>query len=187
MEELCDLQSFNKLFRDYRPRFIRFANTYVKDLAIAEDITDESFMVYWSNKHNIAPDSNIPAYILTIIKNKSINHLREQQLHNKLLGKLSEHYIWKLNTQIATLEAFDPNEIFSEEIKRIVDEALASLPAKTLEVFILSRYKNKSHKEIADMLGITTKGVEFHISKALSVLRVRLKDYLPLFILLFWR
>jgi len=42
-----------------------------------------------------------------------------------------------------------------------------------------SRYHNQSHKEIADALGISTKAVEFHITKALKVLRVALKDYLP--------
>ena len=38
----------------------------------------------------------------------------------------------------------------------------------------------QSHKEIAAALGISTKTVEFHITKALKVLRVALKDYFPL-------
>ena len=36
------------------------------------------------------------------------------------------------------------------------------------------------------MFGITTKGVEFHISKALSLLRLNLKDYLSAWIALFF-
>lgn len=187
MKRPSDLQLFNELFRDHHPRFVHFANTYVKDLAVAEDITNEAFIAYWSNKETLAPDSNIPAYILTIIKNKSINHLLEIRRKNELLGNLSKLYEWKLNTQISTLEAFDPNEIFSDEIKSIIDKALATLPPKTLKVFILSRYQNKSHKEIGELLGITTKGVEFHISKALAVLRIELKDYLPILIFLFYR
>ena len=42
----------------------------------------------------------------------------------------------------------------------------------------MSRNENKSHKEIAELLDITTKGVEFHISKATRTLRLALKDYL---------
>jgi len=42
----------------------------------------------------------------------------------------------------------------------------------------MSRYENKSVKEIADSLDITVKGVDYHISKALKALRVNLKDYL---------
>jgi RNA polymerase sigma-70 factor (ECF subfamily) len=50
----------------------------------------------------------------------------------------------------------------------------------------MSRYENKSHKEIADLLNMTTKGVEYHINKATKVLRIALKDYLPTTLLLFF-
>ena len=42
--EIC---SFNQLFTDYKSRFIHFANTYVGDSMIAEDITIDSLMYYW--------------------------------------------------------------------------------------------------------------------------------------------
>lgn len=184
MKKLDNLQLFNKLFNDYRVGFIRFANSYVKDSQIAEDIVNEAFMVYWNNKDNLAPESNIPSYILTVIKNKSINHLKEAHRRNELFGELNEHSEWKLNTQIATLEAFEPNDIFSEEIKKIIDNTLETLPKKTLEVFLMSRYQDKSHKEIAELIGISTKGVEFHISKSLKILRNKLKDYLPIIVFL---
>lgn len=47
----------------------------------------------------------------------------------------------------------------------------------------MSRYENKSHKEIAALLEMTTKGVEFHISKSTRALRLALKDYLPVSLL----
>ena len=50
----------------------------------------------------------------------------------------------------------------------------------------MSRIESMSHKEIAAKLDITTKGVEFHISKALKELRISLKDYLPVFLYLFF-
>jgi len=49
-------------------------------------------------------------------------------------------------------------------------------------VFILSRYENKSYKEIAALMNMTTKGVDFHICKALKALQINLKDYFPLFL-----
>lgn len=45
----------------------------------------------------------------------------------------------------------------------------------------MSRFENKMNKEIAENLGITVKGVEYHISRALKEFRISLKDYLPLF------
>ena len=52
-------------------------------------------------------------------------------------------------------------------------------------MFILSRYDQLSNKEIASKLGISIKGVEFHISKALKLLRERLRDYLIALLIFF--
>lgn len=41
----------------------------------------------------------------------------------------------------------------------------------------MSRVANKTRKEIAEEMNMTAKGVEYHIAKALSALRVNLKDY----------
>ena len=54
------------------------------------------------------------------------------------------------------------------------------MPLQTKRVFMMSRFEQKSGKEIAEALGITVKGVDYHIAKALKALRISLKDYLPL-------
>lgn len=59
------------------------------------------------------------------------------------------------------------------------------MPEQTRRIFEMSRFENKTVKEIAEETNITAKGVEYHITKALKVLRINLKDYLPLFYFLF--
>lgn len=49
------------------------------------------------------------------------------------------------------------------------------MPEKTRTIFMLSRYENKSYKEIAVLMNITPKGVDFHINKALKMLQTNLK------------
>ena len=95
-------------------------------------------------------------------------------------------YFWELSTRIATLEDFEPASVFTSEILEIVRKTLDSLPEQTRRIFVMSRYENKSHKEIAETVGITVKGVEFHITKATKVLRLTLQDYLPASILFFY-
>ena len=76
----------------------------------------------------------------------------------------------ELNLRIATLEACNPEKLFSDELQSLVDKALETLPEQTRDIFVRSRYNNQSHKEIAAALGISTKTVEFHIIQGLESL-----------------
>ncbi|MDB1059753.1 RNA polymerase sigma-70 factor [Phocaeicola vulgatus] len=182
-----DITSFNQLYKEFQRRFVRFANTYVRDLTTAEDITIEAMMYYWENRQSLSEDSNIPAYILTIIKNKCLNYLRHQQIHEEYSDKIKDYYEWELNTRIATLQACEPYELFISEIQELVQQTLTDMPEKTRTIFMLSRYENKSYKEIAVLMNITPKGVDFHINKALKMLQTNLKDYFPLFLYFFMK
>lgn len=178
--------TFSELFTDYKGRFIRFAQTYVRNSAVAEDIVTDSLVYYWEHRKRLDEDTNIPAYVLTVIKHKCLNFLQQQQIHKDIEENIQSHVEWELSTRIATLEACNPNELFNAEALEIVNRTIATLPLRTQQIFIMSRMQNMPHKEIAAKLDITTKGVEFHIGKALSALRVSLKDYLPVFFYLFF-
>lgn len=182
MVEGKDLKIFNQLFITYQSRFIHFANTYVRDWAVAEDITVDSFLYYWENRGGLSSDTNIPAYVLTTIKHKCLNYLQHVQIQEEAAEHLKKHARWALETRITTLEDCNPNELFSTEVMHIVNQTLASLPEQSRKVFQMSRFENKSQKEIAEQLGITSKGVEFHMTKVLRELRKNLKDYFPLFL-----
>ncbi len=184
MSTLSQLKEFNKLFNEYNERFIRFACGYVKERLVAEDIVSEAFMTYWENRQKLKPDTNPPAYILTVIKNRCLNYLQRERTRLRVTKELKNHENWVLQTKINTLEACDPDFLFSEELQTIVDATLQQLPFNTRRVFVLSRNHNMSYKEIARTINLSEKSVEFHISKALSTLRVSLKEFLSLLLLL---
>ena len=175
-----DLNFFNKFFIDYQQRFVHFACTYVHDEAVAEDFVIESMMYYWENKDRLPADTNIPAYVLTTIKHKCLNFLRHLRVREDVEQRIQEHQQRVNSLRIATLEACDPQEIFSSEAGRLVDEALAMMSDKTRRIFIMSRYENKTYPEIAAYFSLSVKSVEFHISKALKILKVKLKDYMTI-------
>lgn len=182
-DEVLDMAAFDRLFGEYRPRFLRFAAGYVADPADAEDIVMESFAAAWRHRDTLTTET-FPPYTLTIVKNKCLNRLRGQSRRLRAAEKLHTHHMQVLRTRIATLEACNPEELFSKEARRIVDQTLAQMPERTREIFIRSRFRGQSYKEIADEMGITVKSVEFEISKAMKRLRIALKDYLAFFV--FW-
>lgn len=177
-----ELRVFNQLFIDYQSRFIRFANSYIRDIEMAEDITIESLMYYWENRSRLQSETNVPAYVLTVIKHKCLNYLEHIQTVKMVSREMYSDVEWEFATRITTLEACEPYELFTSEMEEIIKNTLDSLSDQTKNVFVMSRFQNKSHKEIADALNIPTKRVEYHITKAIKALRVSLKDYMPVLI-----
>lgn len=185
--DFTDMSSkdFNRIYeRNYRRSFL-FAKSYVHDDLVAEDIAAESLFKYWQ----ICKDSEeevSEAMLVTILKNKAIDYLRAEMRKQLVLEDLAEIAMRNLEIQVSALEACDPNELFSEEIQRIVQETMNTLPEKTQEIFFLSRYENKTFKEIAEIVNLSPKTVEYHISQSLKALRIALKDYLPLWLIWFY-
>ena len=178
MDIYPDVQNFNKLYIEYNERLIRFAYGYVKDRAVAEDFVMEGFITYWENRHDLALNTNPPAYILTVIKNKCLNHLQHLQTRCKVTEELKNHSEWVLQTKINTLEACDPDYLFSGEIKSIIDNTLQQLPKKTQHIFLMSRAEGLSYSVIGKKMNLSQKSIEYHISKALEQLRISLKDFI---------
>lgn len=172
-----DLNEFNRLFTDNQRSFVRFAYTYIRNEEAAEDVVMEAMMACWEARDRLLSDGNPMAYVLTAIKNRAFNYLHRLQLEGEASAAMSEHAQWELSNRIATLEACDPVELFSDEVQVIIDDTLSRLSSTTRRIFLLSRYEDKSYKEIALLMGMSVKGVEFHVSKALKELRMALKDY----------
>ena len=186
MNSFSNLQNFNNLFNEYNERFIRFAIGYVKEKQIAEDFVSEAFTAFWENRGQLLPNTKPQAYILTAIKNKCLNHLQHIQVRQRAEKEMNDHAEWVLSTRINTLQACDPDFIFSDEIQQIVESTLNKLPQKTRQIFILNRYQGLSYKDITEQMDLSAKTIEFHISKALSQLRFSLKDFTLFLPLLFY-
>jgi RNA polymerase sigma-70 factor (ECF subfamily) len=181
--EQNDIEIFNDAFKNYKARYIRFATSYVKNELDAEDIVMDSFLNFWEKRNEIKTLTNIYAYILSIVKNKAINYLEHQQTIYQAHEKIKAHEARELNFRIATLRECNPEDLFSEDLQAIIEKTLQSLSEQKIKIFNLSRIENKSNKEIAEILGISVKTVEFHITETLKILRENLKDYLTVFLL----
>lgn len=173
-------QNFSILYNANYEKFVRFAHRYVRDLTVAEDITSDAFIYYWENRVRLPEDTNVKAYILTSIKNKCLSHLRHQSMHENVMSDMLSDMEWEMSSRIIRLEMLEPSEIFTQEILDLVNKTLKTLPEQTRQVFMLSRYHNLSHKEISEKLNISTKSVEFHITKTLRILKSELRDYFPM-------
>lgn len=170
--------AFARLYHNYYSSFVRFAESYVRSHDVAEDLVGDSILYYWENRSRLSADTNIPAYILTTLKHRCINHLEQQKTRLDIQQSIYDTQLWDIQSRIDSLEDTDADKLYSQEILALVEQGMGELPEKTRRIFYLSRFKNRSHKEIATHFQLSTKAVEFHISKALKTMRRLLKDYL---------
>ena len=148
--------NFNIIYERNYQRSFMFAKSYVHDDMIAEDIVSDSLVKYWrliSTQKGEATE----ALLLSILRNKALDYLRHKAVHDAAIENLEEIKKRELSIRISTLEACDPEEIFREEIRTILQRTLQSLPEQTRRIFgdesfrkqnsERNRYRNQPHRK----------------------------------------
>lgn len=170
---------FNSIYTQHYNKSFLFVKSYVHDDMEAEDIVSESLISLWQTLRR-EPVEYPLALLLKILKNKSLNLLKHKSVHLAAMDNISASMVRNIDYQIRSLEACDPQEVFSSEIKDIIEDTLQSLPELTRRIFIMSRYESLPVNDIASQLSMNPKSIEYHITKSLKALRISLKDYFPI-------
>jgi len=173
------LKAFNEIYSPYYRKCFLFARSYVHNVEVADDFASEAMVKLWENFNTSDDVLNVQAFLLTVVKNLSLNYLRREQMKTDVHETILNASQREIDLRISTLESCNPDMLFSEEVRNLYEQTLASLPEQTRLIFAMSRHEDKSNKEIAQYFEISVKGVDYHIAKALKVLRINLKDYLP--------
>lgn len=164
-----------RLFESRR-KFERFAMLYIRTPQHAQDIVMESFVYVLEHSAELDGGRNPESYLLSVIKGKCIDYLRHQQVKREAEANMLSDAQWELEMSIATLQAFDPDWLYDDDLQRRFRKALDELPETTRSVFLMSRIDSKSYAEIASEMGVSVKTVEYRISSALRLLRERFGD-----------
>ncbi len=162
-------EAFGKIFHFYSDRVFNFCNSLLHSRNDAEEITQEVFVKLWESRKSVDPSENFNAFVFTIARNIIFNRHKKKVNEWKYLDHLKNH-LSQSNDETGDVVLLD-------ELKGILEKHIRAMPPKRRKVFELSRFKGLSHKEISKELNISTKTIEIHISKALKELRVALKDY----------
>ena len=162
-----DHDSFQKIFELYSNSLFKFSLSYLKSKEAAEDVVQEVFIKIWNNRKKIKTDTSFQSYLFTIALNiirKSFNKLSKlNELKHGILIDFSNN---KSN--------FDDNTDYQSLLDKL-DELIKQMPEKRRQVFIKKKIEDKSLKEIAEELAITTKTVEYHITEAMRFLKQEFK------------
>lgn len=158
-----DEKAFNLLFHKYFVSVCRFANVYVEDQSISEELALDVFANLWERREEITITTSLKSYLFQSVRNKCLNYIRD---HQHLVSIESVNLV----------EAYELNDsVEYDELNRLVEEAIYSLPEKCREVFEKSRKDELSNKEIALQMNISVRTVDAHIVAALNKIRKYIK------------
>ena len=160
------INAFDAIFHKYSDKLYRFAFSLLKNDEDSKGIVQETFLKLWKNRNDIDTSKSLKSYLFTISYHLIIDQLRyrlKDVRYREFLYRYFENNSFIINSK------FD-----FDVLNRQIEAAVEELPDKRKQIYLLSREKGYSHKEIADKLGLSVKTVENQINRSLNHFRMRL-------------
>ena len=163
-------ESFSDLFRTMYPALLRYAMRFGLGRHAADDVVQETFLRLWRDRKTIVIRISMNAMLYTMVRNRALNVKRDTR---------------RIASDVDVADALGPvgstsgdsgveDRIDARRLREILHAWIDDLPARRAEAFVLSRFHDLSHANIAVIMGLSKRTVDTHILLALRELRVRL-------------
>lgn len=166
--------AFEEIYRRYWQKLLRSAQFKIRSKEIIEEILQDLFISLWEKREKVLIE-NLEAYLNTSLRYLIINQIKKQILQEKFV-----EYSIKKNE---LTDDVDESVAFNE-LSSAIEKAIEQLPKKTEQIFRLNRLEYKSVKEISVLLETPERTIEYHITQALKALRIHLREFITLSVLL---
>ena len=154
-------EALNCLFGQYFDSLCYFANSYLLDPMLSEEVVSDVFFNLWVKRKTLSISGSIKPYLFKATRNQAISYLRRPSLaYAPLVDDIR---------QARTLE---PDALLiHQETKQHWQNLVDRLPSRCKLIFTLHREEDFTYREIADLLNLSEKTVENQMGKALKHLR----------------
>ena len=157
-----DKEALGLLYTTYSRRMMRVICHYIPDLDAAQDILHDGFLIIFSRINQLRNAEKLEYWMGTIMKNLALQYLKEQDF----IQLLTEEY------DTPDIPDFEES-ITIEEMEIMINR----LPVGYQKVFRLAVLENKTHKEIAKLLGISAQTSGSQLFHARNMLREMIVKY----------
>jgi RNA polymerase sigma-70 factor (ECF subfamily) len=165
-----DVGAFELLFREHYASLCRFAIRLLGDPSAAEDLVQNVFTAVWANRATWVVERGERAYLFGAVRNAAINHRR-----HLAIVRDSEQSVMHSRLAVPSQPAAPDEELMRKDASEQVDRVLASLPERCRIVMELRWRSELSYAEIAEIMGISIKGVENQLARGLERVRNALR------------
>jgi RNA polymerase sigma-70 factor (family 1) len=170
-----DRNAFRELYDRYQEEMYRVALRKTHSEEVAEEIVQDVFVGLWEKRSKLVIEE-VRYYLFRSVKNAVLDHVRAQ-----LVRQNYAHEYVALHDPAAN-QTEDVLALY--ELMSAIYKGMDNLSEKTREIFRFNRLESLSIEEISQLLNMPRRTVEYHITVALRAMRISLRDYLPIWVVL---
>jgi RNA polymerase sigma-70 factor (ECF subfamily) len=167
--------AFEHLFKMHFRGLHAYAITILKDEMMGEEIVQNVFYKFWEKREQLEIESSPKAYLYKAVYHDCLNYIK----HKKVKSAHAMHVVRQSNDQVENASG----KLLQGELKDHIHAAMNELPEQCRTIFQMSRFEGLKYQEIAGEMGLSVKTIENQMGKALKLLRIKLVEFLPIFIL----
>jgi RNA polymerase sigma-70 factor (ECF subfamily) len=160
-----DERAMEALYYRYKTALFNMAFRYTYERSAAEDLLQEIFIKIFTHLGDVQKTETFTGWVYRIALNTCYSYLRGKRIELQKCVPLADVE--------GSLHAAGASES-SNDVRKPLDEAIAGLPKKLKEIFLLHDVQGFKHEEIGRMLGLSVGTSKSQLFKA----RLRLRDYL---------
>jgi RNA polymerase sigma-70 factor (ECF subfamily) len=165
--------ALNRLIERWERRLFGFAWRYVQNSTDARNLVAEAFVRLYQQRHCLARDTNLPAWLFTMLANLCRNHHRWHRRHPAFRPSSPEDSN-ELTTQLIDDAPLPADTLEQREKLAALAAAINRLPPDLKLTVLLHHYEQMSYREIAEITGCSEGGVDTRLCRARAKLRTAL-------------
>jgi RNA polymerase sigma-70 factor (ECF subfamily) len=147
---------------------VRFAAWELADLDAAKDVVQGAFVHVWEHRRSWIDGGSPRAYLYRIVRHRITDHQR----HARVRARWVEREEDRPHAGPPT----PTDDLATAEVQRAFDQALSDLSPRRREVFSLVALRDLSHREVAEIMGISEQTVANQVSSALQAIRKAMRE-----------
>lgn len=157
-------EAFDQAYERYRARVFSFLARLTRDRALAEELSQETWLRLARHATRLQEDTELGAWLFTVARNLHVSHCRWRLLDGERLLALAM-------TRLPGVEEETPFDLASAgETERRLEAALGALQPRYREVILLIAVERFEPAQAARILGLTPEAVRQRLSRARAML-----------------
>jgi len=177
-----DVTAFEVLHHLLYPGLCQYALRLLGDRCTVEEAVQDVFLKIWNKRKDIfSKDGSIKNYLFLLVHNQCLDIIRKNSSCKEIVVQLLSSEMWANISEKYEFDDYLIEQMEAEDTAMKLQQIIKLLPAQCREIFIKSRFENRSNKEIATEMNLSENTVKTQIFRALK----KIKEHFYIFLLFF--